>query len=101
MNLGLATRLGRQGRGGATLVAHINPQEALIRKLLGGSGRRNPKTGLLEFKHGSDTKEGGARGTGGGAGTGAGGHGARHGEAGQSCAHFLDVEPEFRPSGTR
>jgi hypothetical protein len=63
------------------MVAHINPQEAMILKLLGGSGTRNPKTGLLEFKYGADTKEGGAKGTGSGAGTGASGRGGNENAA--------------------
>ncbi|HWA43389.1 MAG TPA: hypothetical protein VHA10_09285 [Hypericibacter adhaerens] len=65
MKSDLATRLGRQGRGGDTLVAHISPREAMMLKLLGGSGTRNPRTGLLEFKYGGDTNEGGAHGFGG------------------------------------
>ncbi|HWA45241.1 MAG TPA: hypothetical protein VHA10_18620, partial [Hypericibacter adhaerens] len=65
MKPGLAQRLGAQGRDGDTLVAHISPLEAAILKLLGGSGTRNPKTGLLEFKYGGDTNEGGAHGFGG------------------------------------
>jgi len=71
----LARYLGSKGRGGDTMVAHINPQESSLLKMLGGSGTRNPKTGLLEFKYGADTKEGGAHGTGSGAGTGGGGAG--------------------------
>lgn len=38
-----------QGRGGDTILAHINPQEAEILKALGGSGTINPNTGLPEF----------------------------------------------------
>jgi len=37
------------GRNGDTLVAHINPMEARLLKAMGGSGTRNPRTGLLEF----------------------------------------------------
>jgi hypothetical protein len=39
----------RQGREGDTVLAHINPQEAGILQLLGGSGTINPYTGLPEF----------------------------------------------------
>jgi hypothetical protein len=42
--------LRNQGRGGDTMLAHINPQEAEILKQLGGSGTINPNTGLPEFK---------------------------------------------------
>jgi hypothetical protein len=38
-----------QGRGGDTMLAHINPAEAAVLKMLGGSGTINPKTGLPEF----------------------------------------------------
>ncbi len=41
--------LAKEGRRGDTLLAHINPQEAALLKRLGGSGTRNPVTGLLEF----------------------------------------------------
>jgi len=44
-----AEELRSKGRGGDTILAHINPQEAEILKMLGGAGSRNPKTGLLEF----------------------------------------------------
>lgn len=37
------------GRGGDTMLAHINPREAAILKQLGGSGDINPHTGLREF----------------------------------------------------
>ena len=38
-----------QGRGGDTMLAHINPQEAGVLKAMGGSGVINPNTGLREF----------------------------------------------------
>jgi hypothetical protein len=41
----LATR----GRGGDTLIAHLNPREAAMLKASGGSGTINPCTGLREF----------------------------------------------------
>lgn len=55
--------LAAYGRGGDSLVAHINPAEAMILKALGGTGARNPKTGLLEFDGGgggSDPNYGGS-----------------------------------------
>jgi len=46
----LSAMLGSMGRGGDTLVGHINPQEAALLKALGGAGTVNPSTGLLEFR---------------------------------------------------
>jgi len=37
------------GRNGDTILAHINPREAEMLKRAGGSGTRNPRTGLLQF----------------------------------------------------
>jgi hypothetical protein len=45
----LARWLGKRGRYGDTLVAHISPSEARMLKEHGGSGTRNPVTGLLEY----------------------------------------------------
>jgi hypothetical protein len=45
----LAKELQSKGRYGDTVLAHINPQEAGILKALGGSGTRNPDTGLPEY----------------------------------------------------
>lgn len=45
----LAQDLAQYGRGGDTMVAHINPQEAEMLKSMGGSGTINPVTGLPEF----------------------------------------------------
>lgn len=47
-----AEALRQKGRGGDTILAHINPEEAMILKAMGGSGTINPATGLLEFKGG-------------------------------------------------
>jgi hypothetical protein len=44
-----AEALRQQGRGGDTMLAHINPQEAALLKRMGGSGTINPATGLPEF----------------------------------------------------
>lgn len=46
---GIAALLAKKGRGGDTMLAHINPQEAAILKAMGGSGTINPETGLPEF----------------------------------------------------
>lgn len=37
------------GRGGDTMLAHINAREAALLKALGGAGSINPRTGLPEF----------------------------------------------------
>ena len=42
-----------------TVLAHITPKEAAILKLLGGSGRRDPKTGALHFEDDTDGSEAG------------------------------------------
>jgi hypothetical protein len=44
-----AEELRKRGRYGDTVLAHINPEEAGILKLLGGAGTINPHTGLPEF----------------------------------------------------
>jgi hypothetical protein len=49
---GAAEALRQKGRGGDTILAHINPQEARMLKSMGGAGTINPATGLLEFKGG-------------------------------------------------
>ena len=45
----LAEMISKQGKGEDTVLAHINPLEAMILKDLGGSGTINPKTGLPQF----------------------------------------------------
>lgn len=45
----LAEMIRQQGRGEDTILAHINPLEAMILKNMGGSGTINPETGLPEF----------------------------------------------------
>lgn len=44
-----AKHLQSMGTGGDTILAHINPEEAAMLKAGGGSGKPNPKTGLLSF----------------------------------------------------
>lgn len=46
--------LERYGRNGDTMLAHITPGEARHLERRGGSGTRNPHTGLLEFWGGND-----------------------------------------------
>lgn len=50
----VALKLQRMGRGNDRILAHITPREAKILKESGGSGSRNPQTGLLEFEDGFD-----------------------------------------------
>ena len=45
----LAQELPKYGRGGDSIVAHINPEEAMMLKAMGGSGTINPVTGLPEY----------------------------------------------------
>lgn len=47
-----AQRLAAAGRGGDSMLAHINPREAAILSRMGGGGTVNPTTGLVEFKGG-------------------------------------------------
>lgn len=49
-----AEELRSKGRGGDTILAHINPQEAAMLKMMGGAGTKNPETGLPEFLDISD-----------------------------------------------
>lgn len=42
-------KLASYGRGGDTMLAHINPEEAALLKARGGSGTINPDTGLPEY----------------------------------------------------
>ncbi len=45
----IANYMASLGRGGDTMLAHINPDEARLLKALGGAGTINPHTGLPEF----------------------------------------------------
>ncbi|HZH25763.1 MAG TPA: hypothetical protein VEY95_01155, partial [Azospirillaceae bacterium] len=73
-----AALLAGMGRGGDTLVAHINASEARLLKRLGGSGTVNPRTGLLEFMNDADP--------------GWGGHGSRGAEPGAGVSHGSDAD---------
>ena len=50
----LAALLQSKGRKGDTILAHINPREAALLKARGGSGTRNPETGLMQFDNPND-----------------------------------------------
>jgi len=45
----MAERLAAAGRGKDSILAHINPREAKLLKAHGGSGKKNPRTGIVEF----------------------------------------------------
>jgi len=45
-----AKKIQEKGRDGDTVLAHINPQEADLLKMMGGMGSTNPETGLPEYK---------------------------------------------------
>lgn len=45
----LAEMIRQQGKGEDTILAHINPLEAMMLKSMGGSGTINKKTGLPQF----------------------------------------------------
>ncbi len=45
----LADVIASKGRHGDTMLAHINPEEAMLLKAAGGSGTINPETGQPEF----------------------------------------------------
>lgn len=49
-----ARKLQAAGRGGDSMLAHINPREAEMLRRMGGSGDVNPNTGLREYKGGGD-----------------------------------------------
>ena len=54
----LAKQLESQGRGGDTMLAHINPEEARLLEAHGGAGTINPVTGLAEFDWWDDLWDG-------------------------------------------
>jgi len=47
-----ARKLQAAGRGGDSMLAHINPREAEMLQRMGGAGTVNPNTGLHEYKGG-------------------------------------------------
>jgi hypothetical protein len=68
----MAKVLASKGRRGDTELAHVNPEEAALLKARGGSGTRNPKTGLREYWDGpgGDSDPAGLGGDAGSAGLG-------------------------------
>lgn len=83
-----AQHISHLGRHGDTILAHINPQEAAMLKKMGGSGRINPRTGLLEFSgadpSGSSVSSSNYGGGGGGTSSGGGSSGGGNGGGGVS-----------------
>ena len=79
--------LEQYGRNGDTMLAHITPGEAAHLKQRGGSGTRNPDTGLLEFWGGDSP---GTAGGGGGEGGDNGVGGPGNGSSGDSVSGFGD-----------
>lgn len=76
---------GFKNSGEDSVLAHITPQEASLLQMFGGSGRRDPKTGLPHFDEGYGGPGGGGSGYGGGYGGygyGAGGYGGGDGGGG-------------------
>lgn len=49
MGKGIGKKLESKGRHGDTILAHINPKEAMMLKRMGGKGSINPRTGLREY----------------------------------------------------
>jgi len=46
---GIGDMLAKQGRGGDTMMAHVNPQEMQLLQATGGAGTINPRTGQPEY----------------------------------------------------
>ena len=46
----ISEEIRQKGTGEDTVLAHITPQEAELLKLIGGTGEKNPETGLPEYK---------------------------------------------------
>lgn len=92
-----AQKLQAMGQDGDTILAHINPGEAAHLKAMGGSGKVNPKTGLLSFGgyEGEGTDFSGPGFEGGDWG-GFDGYGGKPGESAmaQAAAMAQDMTPE-------
>ena len=56
---GMASLLQQYGRNGDTILAHINPKEAMLLDRVSGGGSMNPMTGMPEFFNGDDDTDGG------------------------------------------
>ena len=64
----MAALLQGMGRGGDTILAHINPQEAMLLDAVTDGGSINPVTGMPEFMPGDDVDNSADQGMGGGGG---------------------------------
>ena len=100
----LARKVQSKGRGRDRILAHINEDEARLLKARGGSGARNPHTGLLEFDDGDGDGGDGAGagdGDGGGGGAGDGGGGDGGGDAnGFGGDGYGGSDPSTDPGGS-
>jgi hypothetical protein len=83
----VAKKLEKMGTKGDTVLAHINEDEAAMLKSAGGSGKRNPKTGLLSFSYDSDSPGGAAEGV----------NGADFGDVGGGGGINLDAPSVGKP----
>ena len=54
---GMASLLQQYGRNGDTILAHINPKEAMLLDRVSGGGSMNPMTGMPEFFPADDDQE--------------------------------------------
>tara|TARA_R110002020_G_scaffold107818_4_gene250194 strand:- start:4623 stop:5768 length:1146 start_codon:yes stop_codon:yes gene_type:complete len=54
---GMASLLQQYGRNGDTMLAHINPREAMLLDRVSGGGSMNPMTGMPEFFASDDDQE--------------------------------------------
>jgi len=66
---GMASLLQQYGRNGDTMLAHINPKEAMLLNNVTDGGSVNPMTGMPEFFNDDDSDEGDDDDAGGGMGT--------------------------------
>src|ERR1043166_1825063 len=90
---------------GDTVLAQINPHEAAMLIAAGGSGRRDPRTGIIHFDPTGGSNAGGARhagdgGSGGGTGGGGNNDGAGSGGGAYSGTHASGPGYGSGPSGS-
>jgi len=74
-----------------SMLAHITPREARFLKAGGGSGRKDPKTGLPHYEGFGDSDTGGFSDSGGYSSSDAGGYGGGWGSEGLSDLASMDV----------
>ena len=102
---GMASLLQQYGRNGDTILAHINPREAMLLNNVTDGGSMNPMTGMPEFFEGlgsDDTDGGDAGGAVGGAGDPGGDPGGNPGDddpGGMGGAENMAEFGGYSPSG--